>query len=91
MHKSELVATMAELAGTTQAVAGKLLDAFMTTVEETLKKGESVQINGFGSFEVKVRAEHDGINPLTKEKIHIAQSKTPSFKAAKALKEAINV
>ena len=65
------------------------LSAALEVVEDALKAGDKVQLVGFGTFEVKERAARQGINPATKETIQIPASKVPSFKAAKALKEAV--
>ena len=90
MNKAELIAKIAEESKLTKKAAETALDAFMTTVEGALKKGEKVQLVGFGTFEVTERAARDGINPRTKETIHIPASKAPKFKAMKSLKEKVN-
>lgn len=90
MNKSEFTAKIAEKAGITKAAAEKAVNAFTDTVTEALKDGDKVQLVGFGTFETGVRSARDGINPATKEKIHIPESKTPKFKAGKALKDSIN-
>ena len=64
--------------------------AALETITETLKTGEKVQLVGFGVFETRVRPAHKGHNPMTGEEIEIAASKSPAFKAGKALKEALN-
>ena len=89
MNRVELVAAMAEKAGLTKKDAEKALVAFTEVVAETLKADEKISLVGFGTFETKARAERQGINPKTKEKIVIAASKAPSFKAGKSLKDAI--
>ena len=89
MNKTELVASVAEKAGLSKEDAEKAVAAVIDSVVDTLKAGDKVQLVGFGTFEVKERAARTGINPLTKEKINIAASKTPAFKAGKALKDAI--
>jgi DNA-binding protein HU-beta len=66
------------------------LDALIETVENTLKAGDSITLVGFGSFEVKDRAERSGRNPQSAEPITIAAAKIPSFKAGKNLKDAVN-
>ena len=71
------------------AVAEKAVAAVLETITETLKKGDKITLTGFGSFEVRTRAAHAGINPLTKAPITIAASKAPVFKAGKALKDAV--
>ena len=89
MNKTELVASVAEKAGLSKKDAEKAVAAVIDSVVDTLKAGDKVLLVGFGTFEVKERAARTGINPLTKEKINIAASKTPAFKAGKALKDAI--
>ena len=74
----------------TQSDAEKALKAFTDVVAEELKKGEKVQLVGFGTFEVSERAEREGRNPQTGETMKIAACKAPKFKAGKALKDAIN-
>ena len=89
MNKTELVASVAEKAGLKKTEAEKAVAAVLDSVVETLKKGEKVQLVGFGTFEVRVREARTGINPQTKKKIKIAASKNPAFKAGKAFKDAI--
>lgn len=89
MNKTELVVSMAEKAGITKKDAEKALAAFVDTVTTELKKGEKIQLVGFGTFEVRERAARTGINPQTKQAIEIAASKNPVFKAGKALKDAV--
>ena len=89
MNKTELVAAIAEKSGIAKKDAEKALAAFVDTVAAELKKGEKIQLVGFGTFEVRERAARKGINPLTKEAIEIAASKAPVFKAGKAFKDAI--
>ncbi len=90
MNKTELVAAVAEAAGLSKKDAEKAVKAFVDTVAAELKKGEKVQIVGFGTFEVSERAARTGRNPHTGEAMEIAASKAPKFKAGKALKDAIN-
>ena len=90
MNKTELIAAMAEKSGLTKKDSEKALTAFLESVEAALKDGDKVQLVGFGTFEVKNRAERTGINPQTKKPVTIAASKAPSFKAGKALKDALN-
>ena len=71
--------------------AGRALDGLTKTIEATLKAGDSIALIGFGTFEVKERAERAGRNPQTGEVITIAASKAPTFKAGKNLKDAVNV
>ena len=90
MNKTELIAAMAEKSELTKKDAGAALEAFTAAVEDALKAGEKVQLVGFGTFEVKERAARTGINPQTKQPVEIAASKSPAFKAGKALKDALN-
>lgn len=89
MNKTELVAAVAEKAALSKKDAEKAVAAVIDSVVDALKAGDKVQLVGFGTFEVKERAARTGINPLTKEKIKIAASKNPAFKAGKAFKDAI--
>ena len=89
MNKSELVAAMAEKGELTKKDAEKALNAFIETVTEALTEEERVQLVGFGTFEVRHRAERKGRNPQTREEIIIPASKAPVFKAGKALKDAV--
>ncbi|CAK7041302.1 HU family DNA-binding protein [Tissierella carlieri] len=91
MNKAELVASIAEKSNLTKKDAEGALNAFMKAVEETLAKGEKVQLVGFGTFEVRERKAREGRNPRNPEEvIKIAASKAPVFKAGKALKEIVN-
>lgn len=90
MSKTELVAAIAEKTGLTKKDSEAAVNAFIGTVTEQLKKGEKVQLIGFGTFEVSERAEHDAINPATKEKIHVPKKNAVRFSAGKALKAAVN-
>ena len=90
MNKGELIAKIAEESKLTKKAAEAALDAFVASVEGALKKGEKVQLVGFGTFEVRQRAARKGRNPLTSEEIKIPASKAPVFKAGKALKETVN-
>ena len=85
MNKTELVAAIAEQAEISKKDAEKALKAFTDVVAEELKKGEKIQLVGFGTFEVSERAAREGRNPQTGETMTIAASKTPKFKAGKAL------
>ena len=90
MNKSELIAEVATKAEITKKDADAAVTAVIDVITESLKQGEKVQLVGFGAFEVKARAERVGRNPQTKETITIPASKTPVFKAGKALKDAVN-
>ena len=87
MNKAELIAAVAENAELTKKDAEKAVKAFIDVVTDELKKGEKVQVVGFGTFEVAERAAREGRNPHTGEPMPIAASKAPKFKAGKALKE----
>ncbi len=89
MNKTELVAAIVDKAGISKKDAEKALTAFVDTVAAELKKGEKIQLVGFGTFEVRERAARTGINPQTGKSIEIAASKNPVFKAGKALKDAV--
>jgi len=90
VNKSELIEAIAASADIPKAAAGRALDAMIETVEDTLKKGDQVVLVGFGTFSVKERAARTGRNPQTGEPIEIAAANIPSFKAGKALKDAVN-
>jgi len=90
MNKTELVAAIAAKTELSKKDSEKALKAFIDVVTEELKKGEKVQLVGFGTFEVAERAAREGRNPQTGKSMKIAASKAPKFKAGKALKETIN-
>ena len=90
MNKTELVAAMAEESGLSRKDAEAALKAFTNVVSEELKKGGKVQLVGFGTFEVSERAAREGRNPRSGETMTIAASKSPKFKAGKALKDLVN-
>jgi len=90
ISKSDLISTVAQTAGLTKADAGKAVDAVLSTISDTLKRGDAVNLIGFGTFSVKARAARTGLNPRTKAPIAIPASNTPAFKAGKALKDAVN-
>lgn len=87
--KAELVSAVAEMAGTSKKDAEAVLQAFLDVVTKTLSKGDTVTLAGFGTFSVTQRQAREGVNPRTLEKIKIAATKTPKFKAGKKLKEAV--
>lgn len=89
MNKNRLVAIIAEKSGLTKKDAEAALNAYTDAVTEALRDGDSVQMIGFGTFEVKERAARKGHNPRTGEAVEIAACKVPSFKAGKALKDAV--
>ena len=90
MTKTELIAAVAEKAEISKKDAEKAIKAFTDVVTDELVKGEKVQLVGFGTFEVSERAEREGRNPKTREPMTIAASKSPKFKAGKALKDMVN-
>ena len=90
MNKTELVAAIAEQAEISKKDAEKALKAFTDVVAEELKKGEKIQLVGFGTFEVSERAAREGRNPQTGEPMKIDASKAPKFKAGRALKDTVN-
>ena len=90
MSKTELVAAVAEQADISKKDAEKVLKAFVDVVTEEMKKGEKVQLVGFGTFEVSERAAREGRNPQTGKTMKIEACKAPKFKAGKALKDAVN-
>ena len=90
MNKTELVAAISEKTELTKKDSEKALKALIDVVAEELKKGEKVQLVGFGTFEVSERAARTGKNPQTGAEIKIAACKAPKFTAGKALKDAVN-
>ena len=90
MNKAELVAAIAEKTELSKKDSEKALKAFIDVVTEELKKGEKVQLVGFGTFETSKRAAREGGNPQTGETMKIAASVAPKFKPGKALKDAMN-
>ncbi|WP_299232452.1 HU family DNA-binding protein [uncultured Halomonas sp.] len=90
MNKSELIEAIAASADIPKASAARALDAMVDSVTESLKKGDSVSLVGFGTFHVKERAARTGRNPQTGEPIEIKAAKVPGFKAGKALKDSVN-
>lgn len=89
MTKSELVATISTHFKT-KAEAERALEAVLESIQGSLKKGEDVRIVGFGTFSVSKRAARTGRNPRTGQEIKIPATKTPTFRAGKELKEAVN-
>lgn len=90
MNKTELIAAMAEVSGVSKKDTEAVLKAFTEVVSSELKKGEKIQLIGFGTFEVSERSAREGRNPATGEVMTIAAAKAPKFKAGKALKDMIN-
>jgi len=90
MNKADLVTKISEKSRMSKKDSEKVLNAFMDSIEEALKKGDKIQLVGFGSFEVRERAARKGRNPQTKAEITIPASKAPVFKVGKALKDAVS-
>ena len=90
MNKTEFITAIAEKAELSKKDAEKALKAFVDVVTEEMKKGEKVQLVGFGTFEVSERAAREGRNPQTGKTMKIEACKAPKFKAGKALKDAVN-
>ncbi len=89
MNKTDLIQQIADKANASKSDAQKFFDAFTDVVESELKKGNQVQITGFGKFYVQKRDARQGINPQTKQRINIPASKVPKFTAGNALKDSI--
>ena len=89
MNKNELITAVAGAADLTKADAGRAIDAVFDSITRTLKKGDEVRLAGFGTFAVVARKAKEGRNPRTGEKIHIAASKSPTFKPGKTLKDSV--
>jgi len=90
MNKSELVQVVSEKLGATKRDAEASLNAVVEAIQESLVKGEKIQLVGFGSFEVKKRAARKGRNPQTGEEMKVEAKKVPVFRAGKALKDVVN-
>ena len=90
MNKSELIEHIAQQADISKAAAGRALDALISGVSNTLKKGNTVSLVGFGTFAVSTRAARTGRNPRTGDPIKIKKAKVPKFRPGKALKDAVN-
>jgi len=90
MNKSEFVEAVADNADVPKATAAKVLDSMVSTITDSLKNGDQVALIGFGTFLVRKREARQGRNPRTGETIEISASNAPSFKAGKALKDAVN-
>lgn len=90
VNKAELIEAVAEKNEMTKAAATRAVDSVLGTITETLVTGDQVTLVGFGTFQVRDRAARVGRNPRTGEAIDIKASKVPSFKAGKALKDAVN-
>ncbi|MFO1318781.1 MAG: HU family DNA-binding protein [Burkholderiales bacterium] len=90
MNKSELIEAIAKSADISKAAAGRALDATVTSIRASLRKGSTVTLVGFGTFYVGKRAARSGRNPRTGASIKIKSAKIPKFRAGKALKDALN-
>jgi DNA-binding protein HU-beta len=90
MNKTELIDAVADEAEMSKAEAGRAVDAVIASITKALKKGDTVTLVGFGTFQVRNRAARTGRNPKTGDTIKIDASKNPAFKAGKALKDAVN-
>ena len=89
MNKVELIGAVASKSEISKKDVEKVINAFSNVVADALVDGDKVQLVGFGTFEVVKRAERQGRNPATGEAMTIAASKSPKFKAGKALKDAV--
>ncbi len=90
MNKNELINAVAEKAGLSKKEAKDAIEATLETIKETVKKGDKIQLIGFGNFEPKTNKARTGINPATKETIQIAESKSVRFKVGKGFKDLLN-
>ena len=89
MNKKELIKAVATKTGFSQKDITEVVDVILGTISDTLVDGNEVNIAGVGKFLVQERAAREGVNPRTGEALHIEASKTPKFKAGKALKDAV--
>ena len=89
MTKQEFTNQVAQKSGLSTRDAGKAVDAFLETIEKTLKSGDSISFTGFGKFSTSQRAARQGVNPRTGERVQIAASTVPKFSAGSALKNAL--
>ena len=89
MNKAELIDSVADGANLTKADAGRAVDAVIQSITDTMAKGDSVSLVGFGTFMIRERAARQGRNPRTNQPIDIPAGKVPAFKAGKALKDAV--
>ena len=90
MNKQELITAISEQAGLSKTEAGKALEALTGTIADAMKKGDKVQLVGFGTFDTVKKAAREGKNPATGAKIKIPACVAPKFKAGKALKDLVN-
>lgn len=89
MQKTDFIKAVAEKTGVSQKETKMVIDAALDVIAETLAKGEKVTLTGFGTFEVRDRQAREGVNPQTREKIHIPATKTPGFSASSTLKDQV--
>lgn len=89
MTKSDLIDHVASESGLSKKDAGAAVNAVFDGIRDTLAKGDSVTVTGFGTFDVRERSARQGVNPATGEKMQIKASKAPGFKAGKTLKDAV--
>jgi len=89
MTKSELIDHVANEAGLSKKDAGAAVNSVFDGIRDTLARGGSVTVTGFGTFDVRERSARQGVNPATGEKMQIKASKAPGFKAGKTLKDAV--
>ena len=90
MNKADFIGAVSAAADLSRADAGRAVDAMIDVIKKALKKGDTISLVGFGTFTVRSRAARSGRNPRTGETINIEASKNPTFKAGKALKDAVN-
>ncbi len=90
MNKTELIAAVAEVSGISKKDAEAAVTATVDTIVKAIAEGDKVQLVGFGTFEQRQRNARTGVDPRTGNKIEIAASKVPAFKAGKAFKDAVN-
>ena len=89
MQKTDLIKMVADKTGATQKTSAEVVNAAFEVISAALARGEKVTLTGFGTFEVRERAEREGVNPQTRAKITIPASKTPGFSASSTLKDAV--
>jgi nucleoid DNA-binding protein len=90
MNKSQLIEAVASDSGLTKSDSARVIESLLDTVTRTLRKGDEVNITGFGKFSVIKRAERQGVNPRTGERVKIKASKAPKFSAGASLKQAVS-
>lgn len=89
MQKTDFIKAVAEKTGISQKETKMVIDAALDVITDVLAKGEKVTLTGFGTFEVRSRQAREGVNPQTREKIHIPATRTPGFSASSTLKDAV--